>query len=95
MVDEKLKSESFENLNTRKGDIFMEVVKTLEEKIAQVIEKVKELKEEKNMLQQKVAQLEDIIRSKEREIELLNSEKALVKGQIEELLRILDSVELR
>ncbi len=73
----------------------MEVVKTLEEKIAQVIEKVKELKEEKNMLQQKVAQLEDIIRSKEREIELLNSEKALVKGQIEELLRILDSVELR
>lgn len=73
----------------------MEVVKTLEEKIAQVIEKVKELKEEKNMLQQKVAKLEDIIRSKEREIELLNSEKALVKGQIEELLRLLDSVELR
>lgn len=73
----------------------MEVVKTLEEKIAQVIEKVKELKEEKNMLQQKVAQLEDIIKSKEREIELLNSEKALVKGQIEELLRLLDSVELR
>ncbi|MCX7913190.1 MAG: hypothetical protein N2511_01250 [Thermodesulfovibrionales bacterium] len=73
----------------------MEVVKALEEKITQVIEKVKELKEEKNMLQHKIAQLEDTIRAKEKEIELLNAEKALIKGQIEDLLKVLDSVELR
>ncbi len=73
----------------------MEIVKALEEKISFVVEKVKELKEEKSMLQQKIIQLEDIIKSKDREIEQLNAEKVMVKGQIEDLLKELDSMDLR
>ncbi len=73
----------------------MEIVKALEEKISYVVEKVKDLKEEKSMLQQKIIQLEDIIKIKDRELEQLTNEKATVKGQIEDLLKELDSMELR
>lgn len=73
----------------------MEIVKALEEKISFVVEKVKELKEEKRMLQQKIIQLEDIIKSKDKEIEQLNTEKVMVKGQLEDLLKELDSMDLR
>ncbi len=73
----------------------MEVVKALEEKISYVVEKVKELKEEKGMLHQKIMQLEDIIKIKEREIDQLNADKATVKSQLEGLLKELDSMELR
>lgn len=73
----------------------MEIVKALEEKISYVVEKVKDLKEEKSMLQQKIIQLEDIIKIKDREIEQLNTEKTTVKEHIEDLLKELDSMELR
>lgn len=73
----------------------MEIVKALEEKISYVVEKVKDLKEEKSMLQQKIIQLEDIIKIKDREIEQLNTEKATVKENIEDLLKEIDSMELR
>ena len=73
----------------------MEVLKTLEDKVSFVVEKVKALKEEKAGLEQKISQLEDTIRVKDREIEQLNAEKIMVKGQIEDLLKELDSMELR
>lgn len=73
----------------------MEIVKTLEEKVSFVVEKVKALKEEKAGLEIRISQLEDTIKMKDREIEQLNTEKAKIKGQIGELLQELDSMELR
>lgn len=73
----------------------MEIVKALEEKISYVVEKVKDLKAEKSMLQHKIVQLEDIIKSKDGELEQLNAEKVAVREQIEDLLKELDSMELR
>ena len=73
----------------------MELLKTFEEKIAYAVEKVKALKEEKNNLEKKIRELENIIKSKDHEIEKITYEKTAVKTQIEALLKELDSIELK
>lgn len=73
----------------------MELLKTFEEKIAYAVEKVKALKEEKTNLEKKIREFENIIKSKDHEIEKITSEKTAVKTQIEALLKELDSIELK
>ncbi len=68
---------------------------TVEEKIAQVIEKVRNLKEEKSAVEKKNRELEEALEAKQQEIEKLASEKTSIKDQIEGLLRELDSFELK
>lgn len=71
------------------------MMKTFEEKIAYAVEKVKSLKDEKNRLEKKIGELEDVLESKDQEIERLTVEKAAIKGQIESLLNILESLEAK
>lgn len=67
---------------------------TVEDKISQVIEKVRSLKEEKNALEKRNIVLQEALRAKDEEIERLSAEKAAVKEQIEGLLRELENFEL-
>ncbi len=62
----------------------------IEEKIVSAVEKIKILKQEKEELQKKVNILEEVLRTKNQEIENLLSEKEAIKKQIEELLKELD-----
>ncbi len=70
-------------------------MQSVEEKIAQVIEKVRSLKAEKNAVEKINLDLEEALRVKEQEIERLSLEKATIKTQIEDLLRELDNFELK
>jgi uncharacterized protein YdcH (DUF465 family) len=70
-------------------------MQTVEEKISQVIEKVRSLKEEKNSVDKRNLELEETIRAKDLEIERMAAEKVAVKQQIEDLLRELESFELK
>ncbi|MGO9380425.1 MAG: hypothetical protein ACLPN1_05705 [Dissulfurispiraceae bacterium] len=70
-------------------------MQSVEEKIAQVIEKVRSLKAEKNAVEKINLDLEEALRVKEQEIERLSLEKAAIKTQIEDLLRELDNFELK
>ncbi len=70
-------------------------MQSVEEKIAQVIEKVRSLKEEKNALEKKNMDLEEALTAKEQEIERLSNEKIAIKTQIEDLLKELDGFELK
>ena len=71
------------------------MLKTFEEKITYAVEKIKMLKEEKNNLVKQLEELEDMIRSKDNEIDKLMVEKASIKTQIEDLFNELDSIELK
>ncbi len=62
----------------------------IDQKIQTAIEKIKSLKVEKEELQKRVTSLEEIIKTKNQEIENLLSERDLIKKQIEALLRELD-----
>lgn len=62
----------------------------IDQKIQTAIEKVKSLKAEKDELQRRVASLEEIVKTKNQEIENLLSERELIKKQIEALIRELD-----
>lgn len=62
----------------------------IDQKIQTAIEKIKSLKVEKEELQKRVTSLEEIIKTKNQEIENLLSERDLIKKQIETLLRELD-----
>ncbi|GAB5046489.1 cell division protein ZapB [Thermodesulfovibrio sp. TK110] len=62
----------------------------IEEKIASALERIKVLKSEKEELQKKVNTLEEVLRTKNQEIENLLSEREAIKKQIEELLKELD-----
>jgi FtsZ-binding cell division protein ZapB len=62
----------------------------IEEKIQTAIEKIKTLKAEKEELQKKANSLEEILKTKNQEIENLLSERDLIKKQIEALLKELD-----
>lgn len=62
----------------------------IDQKIQTAIEKIKSLKAEKEELQKRVMSLEEIIKTKNQEIENLLSERDLIKKQIEALLRELD-----
>lgn len=68
---------------------------SVEEKIAQAIEKVRSLKEEKTAVEKKNRDLEEMLRAKDQEIERLSLERTAVKTQIEDLLRELGNFELK
>jgi chromosome segregation ATPase len=70
-------------------------MQTVEEKIAQVIDKVRNLKEEKNAVEKRNGELEEALRAKEQEIEKLTFEKNTIKNQIEDLLKELEGFELK
>lgn len=72
----------------------LETLKTLEEKISTAIDKIKNLKEEKILLERKVRELESLLNQKNSEVDRLVSEKSSIKGQIEGLLNELDGIEL-
>jgi len=71
----------------------LETLRSLDEKIAQAIEKIRSLKEEKAALQRRVQELEALLDERNQELERLRSEKSIVKGQIEELLSELETLE--
>lgn len=62
----------------------------IEEKILSAVERIKILKQEKEELQKKVNTLEEVLKTKNQEIENLLSEREAIKKQIEELLKELD-----
>lgn len=62
----------------------------IDQKIQNAIEKIKALKAQNEELQRRVSSLEEIIRTKNQEIENLTSERDLVKRKVEELLKELD-----
>ena len=70
----------------------MDMLKTFEEKITYAVEKVKMLKEDKVKLEKRIEELEDIIKSKDREIDKLTGEKSAIRTQIEDLFHELDSI---
>ncbi len=72
----------------------METLRSLDDKIASAIEKVRMLKEEKQALERRVKELEELLNQKNLEIEQLRAEKGSVKGQLEELLSELESLEI-
>jgi len=72
----------------------LETLRNLDEKIVSAIEKVRVLREEKISLENRVRELEALLNEKNMEIESLRTEKTSVKGQIEELLSELESIEL-
>ena len=71
------------------------MLNTFEEKITYAVEKIKMLKEEKNNLVKQMEELENIMKSKDTEIDKLMAEKALIKTQLEDLFNELDSIELK
>jgi septal ring factor EnvC (AmiA/AmiB activator) len=73
----------------------VETLKTVDEKIAYAIDKVKALKEEKSGFEKRLASLEETVKAKDREIEKLLAEKASIKTQIEDLLKELESIQLK
>jgi chromosome segregation ATPase len=70
-------------------------LKNLEEKITAAVEKVKALKEEKNLLDRKIRELETLLNEKTAEITTLRSEKSLIGNQLQELLSELETIEIR
>ncbi|HTZ18327.1 MAG TPA: hypothetical protein VMB78_07790 [Dissulfurispiraceae bacterium] len=68
---------------------------TVEEKIAQVIDKVRNMKEEKDIIEKRNRELEELLRLREQEIGKLSSEKEGIKAQIEALLKELEGFELK
>lgn len=64
----------------------------IEEKLQNAIEKIKSLKSEKEELERRVSNLEEIIKTKNQEIENLIAERELVRRKVEELLKELDLV---
>jgi cell division protein ZapB len=68
-------------------------LKNLEEKITGAVERVKALKEEKNLLERKVRDLEGLLDERNQEIEALRSEKSSIGTQIAELLNELEAIE--
>ncbi len=70
----------------------MDRLKNLEEKITAAVEKVKALKEEKNVLEKRIKDLETMLNEKSQEIEWLRSEKSSIGNQLEELLHELDAL---
>ncbi len=77
-----------------KEDPPVDRLKNLEEKITVAVERVKALKEEKGALERKIRELEELLNAKNQEISSLQAEKITIKGQIEELLEELETIEL-
>ncbi len=66
----------------------------LTEKISGAIEKVRALKQERDSLRQRVSELESLLLQKDREIEHLQTERASLRAQLEELLQELEGIQL-
>lgn len=73
----------------------METLKTIEDKIAQALEKIRQLKEEKSVLERRVRDLETAVAAKEQEIERLAGEKTSIRSQIEDLISELDRMDVK
>ncbi len=71
----------------------LEKLKSLEDKISTAIERVKTLKEEKVLFERKIRELERLLDEKSQEVEILRSEKNVIKSQLESLLAELDTLE--
>ncbi|MBF0327680.1 MAG: hypothetical protein HQL10_00810 [Nitrospirae bacterium] len=69
--------------------------KSFDEKIALAIEKVNSLKEEKATLERKVTLLEEQLDEKNQEVERLSSEKASAKDQVESILKLLETLDIK
>ncbi len=80
--------------NVTKEDKPLNRLKNLDEKIAGAVGKVKAMKEEKILLERKIKELEARLDEKNEEVERLSSEKAVIKGQLEELLRELETLDV-
>lgn len=72
----------------------MDRLKNLEEKIAAAVDRVKALKDEKTVLEKRIRDLEQLLDNKNEEIASLQAEKVSIKGQIDELLEELETIEL-
>lgn len=83
-----------EGITDKKEVTPLERLKNLEDKIANAIEKVKTLKEDKAVLERRIKELESKLDDKDYEIEKLQSEKAAIKSQVEGLLNELDTLEV-
>jgi chromosome segregation ATPase len=73
----------------------MDMLKSFEEKIAYAVEKIKILKDEKTNLEKRVEELEEMMKSKDEEIDKLIIEKTAIKTRIEDLFNELESIELK
>jgi chromosome segregation ATPase len=83
-----------EQLNTmKKESTSLDKFKTLEDKIAATIERVKSLKEEKILMERRIKELERLLDEKNQEVEQMRSEKNVVKSQIETLLDELETLD--
>jgi len=71
----------------------VEKLKILEDIIATTIERVKTLKEEKALMENRIKELEELLNEKSQELENMRSEKTTVKSQIEGLLNELETLE--
>jgi chromosome segregation ATPase len=71
----------------------LEKLKSLEDKIAVAIERVKTLKDEKAEGERKIKELERMLDDKSEEAEQLRSERNLVKSQLEALLNEIEAIE--
>ncbi len=78
----------------KKEDKPLNRLKNLDEKIADAVNKVKALKEEKILLERRIRELETQLNEKNEEAERLSSEKAAIKNQVEDLLNELETLEL-
>ena len=72
----------------------MDRLKNLDEKIAGAVSKVKALKDEKVLLERRIKELEAQVDEKSQEVVKLTSEKAAIKGQLEELLHELEALDI-
>lgn len=83
-----------EQLNTMKKESTpLDKFKTLEDKIAATIERVKSLKEEKILMERRIKELERLLDEKNQEVEQMRSEKNVVRSQIETLLDELETLD--
>ncbi|MFZ5906488.1 MAG: cell division protein ZapB [Nitrospirota bacterium] len=71
----------------------MDKFKTLEDKIAATIDRVKALKEEKILMEKRIRELEQLLDEKNQEVEQMRSEKNVVRSQIETLLDELETLD--
>jgi len=86
-------NQHMEKQNTmKKEDNPLDKFKTLEDKIAATIERVKALKEEKILMERRIKELEQLLNEKSQEVEQLKSEKHVVRSQIETLLDELETL---
>ena len=77
----------------KKEDTPLDKLRSLEDKIATAIERVKTLKEEKAITDRKIKELEEILDEKNQELQQLRAEKSVVKNQLETLLGEIETIE--